>query len=314
MRSKIHCGRNKGSTIMNFIKGIVIGLGAIAPGLSGSVLLVIFGLYQKTITAISSTVKSVFSFARKLLKKEKNLKHSQEAKTIWENIKFLVPLIAGIGIGVILFSKFIDFLLNSFEMQTRFAFLGFILGSIPLFYKEVKKEGFSKRYYLIIAAAFLGGTFLFNFNRDLFPEVTNPNFLQSIVLGLAVAASYIVPGVDSAAILSALGLYNLWVSSLANLDLTVLVPAALGLVMGVLVVSFIINKLIAACYTLTFSFIFGLFLSVVPSVMNESCAVGMNAKTAISVAIMIVSFVLSLLFSNIEKFKEKRESKASKSK
>ncbi len=290
----------------NLLKGIVIGLGAIAPGLSGSVLLVIFGLYQKTITAISSTVKSAFRFIQKLIKREKNLKQSQEAATIWGNIRYLVPLVLGIGIGVIIFSKLIDYLLTAFEMQTRFAFLGFILGSIPLFYKEVKKEGFGKKYYIVIAAAFLGGTLLFNFNKDLFPEVTNPNVLQSVILGLAVAASYIVPGVDSAAILSALGLYNLWVSSLADLNLAVLIPAALGLIAGVLIVSFIINKLIAKCYTLTFSVIFGLFLSVVPSVMNESCVPAANAKTALSIAIMLVSFVLSLLFSNLEKIKEKQ--------
>ncbi len=266
----------------NFLKGIVIGLGAIAPGLSGSVLLVLFGLYQKTITAISTIFK--------------NLK---------KNLKFLVPLGAGILIGVILFSKLIDFLLNTFEMQTRFAFLGFILGSIPLFYKEVKKEGFAKKYYILIAAAFIGGTVLFNFNKDLFPEVTDPSILQSVVLGLAVAASYIVPGVDSAAILSALGLYNLWVSSLADLNLKVLIPAAAGLAAGVLVVSFIINKFIAKCYTLTFSVIFGLFLSIIPSVMNESCILGLNAKTAISIVIMIISFFLSILFGNIEKLKKK---------
>ncbi len=267
----------------NFLKGIVIGLGAIAPGLSGSVLLVIFGLYQKTITAISTIFK--------------NFK---------KNLKFLIPLGAGIVLGVIIFSKLIDYLLMTFEMQTRFAFLGFILGSIPLFYKEVKKEGFGKKYYLFIAAAFIGGTALFNFNKDLFPEITEPSMLQSVVLGLAVAASYIVPGVDSAAILSALGLYNLWVSSLADLNFTVLIPAAAGLAIGVLIVSFIINKLIAKCYTLTFSIIFGLFLSIVPSVMNESCAMGLNAKTFVSVVVFVVSLILSLLFSNIEKFRRKK--------
>ncbi len=267
----------------NFLKGIVIGLGAIAPGLSGSVLLVIFGLYQKTITAISTLFK--------------NLR---------KNLRFLIPLVAGIGIGVLFFSKLIDFLLNTFEMQTRFAFLGFILGSVPLFYKEVKKEGFGKKYYVIIAAAFLAGTFIFNFNKDLFPQVTDPTLFQSVTLGLAVAASYIVPGVDSAAILSALGLYNLWVSSLANLNFKVLIPAGAGLAIGVLVVSFIINKLIAKCYTLTFSVIFGLFISIIPDVLNESCVLGLNAKSAVSIVILVISFVLSLLFGNLEKIKGKK--------
>lgn len=263
---------------MNFLKGIVIGLGAVAPGLSGSVLLVIFGLYQKTITAISNLFKSFI-----------------------KNVKFLLPLALGILLGVVIFSKIVNFFLLTFEMQTRFAFLGFILGSIPLFYKEVKKEGFSKIYYIYIIGAFLLGSFLFNFNRNLFPQVVNPNLFQSILLGFVVSCSYIVPGIDSAAILSALGLYELWVGSLANLNFKVLLPAAIGLIIGVLLVSYLINKLISRHYTMTFSVIFGLFLSIVPSVLNNSCIIGLNVTTLVSFIILIISFTLSFLFSRINK-------------
>ncbi len=292
--------------MINFFKGIVIGLGAIAPGLSGSVLLVLFGLYQKTITAISTTVKAVFELVLGFFRNIKNLKALKGTKalnTILDNIKYLVPLVLGIGIGVLLFSKLVDFLLENYEMQTRFAFLGFIVGSLPLFYKEVKKEGFNKKYYGVMALALIGGAILFNLKEA--PDITEPNILQSMVLGLAVAASYIVPGVDSAAILSALGLYELWVSSIADLNFGVLIPAAVGLVVGVLAVSFLINKLIEKYYTLTFSIIFGMFISIIPKVLNESCVVGLNLKTAVSLGIMVACFCLSLLFSNLEKIKEK---------
>lgn len=297
--------------MVNFLKGIVIGLGAIAPGLSGSVLLVLFGLYQKTIEAISSTVKSVLGFIGKFFKNIKNLKtlkDEKETKTIWENIKYLVPLILGIGLGAVIFSKIVEYFLTNFSMQTRFTFLGLILGTLPLFYREVKKEGFSKKYYIAIAAAFAVGVFIFYFNTNLFAPISDPSFLQSIVLGLAVATSYIVPGVDSAAILSALGMYDLWVSTIANFDFTVLIPAGIGLVIGVLVVSFIINKLISKCYTLTFSVIFGLFISIIPKVLDESCYnIALNAKTVVSFVLLVVGFVLSLLFSNLDKLAEKKK-------
>ncbi len=272
------------NNMTNFLKGIVVGLGAIAPGLSGSVLLVIFGLYQKTIAAISTIFKNFV-----------------------KNLKFLIPLGCGILLGVILFSKLVDFLLDNYEMQTRFAFFGFILGSIPLFYNEVKKKGFKPKYYALVAAAFALGILLFYFNSDLFPEVTNPNFLHSILLGIVVAASYVVPGIDSAAILSALGMYDIWVSSLADLNFAVLIPAAIGLFIGVLAVSFIITKLIEKCYTITFSIIFGFFLSIIPRVLNDSSAIGLNAKTIASFVIMAVSFVLSLLFGKLEKANDKSE-------
>lgn len=266
----------------NFLKGIVIGLGAIAPGLSGSVLLVMFGLYQKTIDAISTIFKHFV-----------------------KNLKFLIPLGLGMVSGAILFSKIVKFMLGNFEMQTRFLFLGLIVGSIPLFWREVRKEGFSKKYYIPIVIAFAVGIFLFQFNRNLFPQVVDPNFFQSVILGLVVAASYIVPGVDSAAILTALGMYEVWNNAIADLNFAVLIPAAVGLGIGVLAVSFVINLLIKKCYTLTFSIIFGLFLSVVPSVIDESCVLGLNGKTAVSVVLLVVGVVASLLFSNLEQIKEK---------
>lgn len=261
----------------NFFKGIIVGIGGIAPGLSGSVLLVILGLYQKTITAIGTLFK--------------NFK---------QNVIFLFPLFLGFGVGVIIFSKIVDFLLCNFEMYTRFAFLGLVLGTIPLFYKEVKKEGFDKKYYIYIIIAASLGIILFSFNKNLFPTIVNPNIVQSVFLGIAVAGSSIVPGVDSAVILSYLGLYELYVSSIADFNLSVLIPAGFGLAIGVLVISFIINKLIKRYYTATFSIIFGLFLSIIPSVLNESCMVGFNFQTFLSFFILICGFVVSYFLGDIE--------------
>ena len=271
--------------MINFLKGIIVGIGGIAPGLSGSVLLVILGLYQKAINAIGT-----------LFKDFKN------------NVKFLFPLVLGFGVGVIIFSKIVDFLLGNYEMYTRYAFLGLVLGTIPLFYKEVKKEGFNKKYYIYIVIAAILGLSVFFFNKNLFPAVTNPNLFQSVLLGVAVAGSSIVPGVDSAVILSSLGLYELYVSSLADFNLSILIPAGFGLVIGALVISFIINKLIKRFYTATFSIIFGLFLSIIPNVLNGSCVLGWNANSVISIIICIlgfgVSYFLGDIKGNIEKFKK----------
>ena len=261
----------------NFLKGIIVGIGGIAPGLSGSVLLVILGLYQKTINAIGTIFKD-----------------------FKKNVAFLFPLFLGFGAGVIIFSKVVDFLLGNFEMYTRFAFLGLVLGTIPLFYKEVKKEGFNKKYYIVMLISALVGIALFSVNKDLFPVITNPNLLQSVLLGVAVAGSSIVPGVDSAVILSTLGLYELYVSSLANFNLSILIPAGVGLVIGVLVISFLMNKLLSKFYTITFSIIFGLFLSIIPNVLNSSCVLGFNVASVISIIIMIIGFAFSYYLGDVK--------------
>ena len=261
-----------------FLKGIAVGVGGIAPGLSGSVMLVIFGLYEKTVEAIGTIFKD--------LKK---------------NILFLVPLFMGFGVGILAFSKVVDYFLKSFELYTRFVFFGLVLGTIPLFYKEVKKKDFKNKNYFIIAGAFLLGILLFTFNKNLFPTVTNPNLFQSIVLGFSVACSTIIPGVDSATILSAFGLYELYVESVANLDLNILIPAGVGLGLGALIVSYFINKIIKKYYSITFSVIFGLFLSIIPSVLNENCTLAMNLESLIALILCILGFIVSYFFGKLKK-------------
>jgi len=208
--------------------------------------------------------------------------------------------VLGLAVGILLFSKVVDFLLTTFPFQTRYAFLGLILGTIPLFHREVRKNGFRKRYYLVIVGAAALGFFLFGFNRHLFPTVTEPNLLQSVLLGVAVAGSSIVPGVDSAAIMSAFGLYELYVSSLADFNLQILIPAAGGLIVGALAISFVMNLLIRKAYTGTFSVIFGMFLAIVPTVvMEESCTITTLPMGLMAIGFALAGMLLSLYMGDI---------------
>ncbi len=274
------------SYLKNFLKGIVVGLGAVAPGLSGSILLVIFGLYQK----IVSTVSHIFKGFKK-------------------NILFLIPIALGIGVGMVLFSKLIDIPLSHFPMQTYYAFLGLILGTIPMVLKEVRKEGFHPKYYIFSGLAFVAGAIFFLLNQGLFPDVENANLFQSLALGLAVAAAYLIPGVDSFAILSSFGLYNLWKDSLANLDFRVLLPAGVGLLIGGVLISLIFNKLLSKCYTGTYSIIFGLFLSVILNYAIKECPPpALDLRTGISVLFFLLGFAFSLAFSQLERIMGNKKS------
>lgn len=265
-----------------FLKGIVIGIGGIAPGLSGSVLMVIFGIYHKVVHAIGNIFK--------------NFK---------KNLMFLIPLFIGVGIGIVLFSKLVDYLLNAYETYTRFAFFGLIVGTIPLFWREVRKEGFSNKYYGYILVSLIIGILIFYVKKDIFEPIKNPNIFQSVFLGIAVAGSSIVPGVDSAAILSSLGLYELYVSSVAHLNMSILIPAGFGLGIGVLGISYLMSKLLAKYYTATFSIIFGLFISIVPNVLKANINIGFNMQGFLSILFMILGFCFSIYFGRIEENVEK---------
>ena len=261
----------------NYLKGIVAGLGGVAPGLSGSVLLIIMGLYQKTLDALGN----LFSDFKK-------------------NVRFLLPVVAGMFTGVLLFSKILDFFLNTYEMQTRFCFLGLIIGTVPLFYREVKKEGFSKKYYIVMLVAAIFGTAMFTMNPNGFKLIIDSIVVQSVALGVAVAATAIVPGIDPAVLLSTMGLYEAYVSALANLDMSVLAPMVVGLAGGAIEISLLMSKLFARFYTFTFSVVFGVFLSMIPNMLNETCVLGWNIQSTVSIAVMIVGFFVSFYLGDIE--------------
>lgn len=268
----------EGICMNRFFKGIIVGLGGVAPGLSGSVLLIIFGLYQKTLDALGS----LFGNLRK-------------------NLRFLLPLVAGMFCGVLLFSKLIDFFLTRYEMPTRFCFLGLILGTVPMVWKEVRKEGFSGKYWLVILLSAVVGTWVFTLNADGFPQVTAPSLLQCILLGISVAATAIIPGVDPAVFLSSLGFYEMYVRALATLDLSILLPMILGLAGGAVGISFAISTLFRWFYTGTYSVIFGIFLSMIPNMLNSSCVLSWNGVSLLSVGLTVVGFLVSYYLGDIQK-------------
>ena len=261
-----------------FLKGIVVVIGGVAPGLSGSVLLIIFGLYRATLDALGSIFRS-----------------------FKKNILFLLPLVAGMFTGVLLFSKLIHFLLNQYEMQTRFCFLGLILGTVPMIWQEVRKEGFRRRYYPVILVSAIAGTLLFTLNPNLFPQVTAPTLLHKLLLGVAVAATVIIPGVDPAVFLSTLGLYELYVAALAELELAVLLPMILGLAVGAVAISFVMSTLFRRFYTASYSVIFGIFLSMIPNMLNERCVLGFDLASVISMLLFVIGFFVSWFLGDWER-------------
>ena len=267
----------------NFLKGILCGIGGVIPGLSGSVLLVIFGLYEKTIKAIGTIFKDFKA-----------------------NLFFLIPLFCGFGLGIIGFSKVIDAALSNFEIITRFVFFGLILGTLPAFYGEVRKYGYQNKYYLMTVLAIIVGIVVFYVNGGLF-SLDGAGTVTSFVIGCVVALASIVPGLDSASTLSALGLYEVYVKALADFDIVSLVPMALGLGSFALVLSYFMNKLLDKHYTATFSFIFGLFICMAPKVITPACISALHFDISLVgyVLCVILGFVISYLFSHIEEIIDK---------
>lgn len=170
--------------IFDFFIGILLGAGAILPGVSSGVICVILGMYDKLIDAIFNLFK--------------NFK---------KNFLYLLPIGLGGIIGVFLFGNILKTLFSTFPAQTSFCFIGLILGSIPLLVKKVNSEHtFKLRYVLFTVISFILGCFLV-FLEDklhLSNNISNFSFLFLVMSGFLMAIGVVFPGVSNTLILMCL--------------------------------------------------------------------------------------------------------------
>lgn len=222
---------------LNIIKGIFIGAGAIVPGVSSGVLCVIFGIYEKLLDAVLNFFKD-----------------------IKQNIKFLFPIALGVGIGVLLFSNILNYLLYEFPLQTKSIFIGLIIGTIPSLVKEVnEKETFKPQnvIYLLIALAIGIVTVVLENKLYISSNIEDMSFMYFVMCGAIMSLGIVVPGVSSTIILMLLGVYSVYLQSIANLYFPILIPMGVGLILGSIIVMKLTKRLLEKYYGKTFYAIIG---------------------------------------------------------
>lgn len=220
----------------NVFKGVLIGAGAILPGISSGVLCVILGIYEK----ILNSVLNFFSDVK-------------------GNFKYLFPFIVGIGIGVIIFSNILEFLFYRFPIQINSIFIGLIIGTIPALLKDVnKKEKFEKKnlIFLFIALIIGIGTVILENNFNVQNNI-DINYIYLFISGFVMSLGIIIPGVSSTIILMLLGVYSTYLQSIANMYLPVLIPMGLGLILGSIIVMKLMKYLMEKYYGKIFYSIIG---------------------------------------------------------
>lgn len=225
--------------VSNFIKGIAIGAGAILPGISSGVLCVIFGLYEKLLNSV------LYFF-----------------KNVKENFKFLFPIALGGIIGVLIFSKLLNYMLYAFPLQTKSTFVGLILSTVPSLIKDVnKKKKFRLHYLLYLIGALILGL-LSVFLEKKIPVISGSsyNYFYLLFCGFMMSVGIIVPGVSSTIILMLLGVYSSYLTSVASIYLPILAPIGIGLALGCLVFMKITKYCLDHFYAETFYTIIGFTL------------------------------------------------------
>ena len=257
--------------MINFIKGIFVGIFNIIPGLSGSALLIIIGLYEKCINSIANFFK--------------NPK---------QNFLFLLPIALGIILGTYMFSNIIFFFLNKYPTELYIVFTFFILGTIPNLFKEATKNGFKKIYIIPFLLTFILGISMLFLDAENLKYTINYDFvsiLKYFLIGIILSLASIIPGISSTILLSLINLYGIYIYSISSFNLFALIPILISFTITTYFISKLINLLLKKYYGFTYFAILGFVISTIPTLSKIDIVI--NIKLIISIATGILAFFIT---------------------
>lgn len=253
--------------LLSIGKGILIGAGAILPGISSGVLCVIFRIYEKLVDSVLGLFK--------------NFK---------KNAIFLLPIVIGVLIGFFLFGSLLNSLFSSYEVECKMLFLGLILGSIPSLFKQIntkKKFRLSFLCYTFISFAF--GLFLFLLENKISHSFVSiqSNFLFLFISGFAMSAGVVIPGISSTVILMCFGTYYIYLEAISILNFSVLIPMGIGLSCGAIIflilIRFFFKNYSCKTYYSIIGFVLGSIFVLLPNRLNF-----------ISIFLLVFGFITAL--------------------
>ena len=287
--------------IKSIIKGIVIGVANIIPGVSGGTMAVSMGVYDKLIEAVTSI--------------KRNFKAS---------FLFLLPFLAGAVVGIGLLSFVVRFTLDKYPLQTAGLFIGLILGGLPVIlkkFKGAKLNFFHLLIFLIFFALIISMTLAGDHSSTAVDFAISPLMvIQLFGVGVIASATMIIPGVSGSLVMMILGFYNGIITNISNFieavlswdqaailhGLAVFIPLGLGIVFGAVLVAKIIAWLFKNAPFITYSAILGLIIAS-PIVLIIETGVS-NISTVIIITTLLTfaaGFSISFLLSRGKDGEEK---------
>ncbi|MBQ7455694.1 MAG: DUF368 domain-containing protein [Clostridia bacterium] len=251
------------------LAGVVFGMANIIPGVSGGTMAVVFGVYERLIGILSDPLRNI--------KKE------------W---KFLVTFGVGLVVGILAFGKLMHLLLESkYRSETFLFFIGVILGSIPMLFKNAFMPAKKGKITLPTALAFLAGLavmvpMVLSGSTDEAKEAAKAaasiggvnvgQILLMLLYGVVASSTMIIPGISGSFVMLLLGVYGPLIAAVSALTgpqamsaVLVLLPFGVGVVLGLVFCSKLIKFLLKKYPAVTYAAIFGFVLGSIGCVVRE---------------------------------------------
>jgi putative membrane protein len=211
------------------IAGFFVGLAELLPGISGSTVAIAFKVYEKFILFLSNLKISNFSI---------NFKKLNQVFFL----DVIIPFFIAMAISVIFASKFILFLYSEYT-NGFLIFLSFLMCSISFLIAFRLKNEFKFNMNWIIY--FLAGAIFAAMLNTISLVSNNPSFIVFVLIGFIAFSFFLLPGISGSAILLSIGVYEIIIGSIANMQLEILMPFAIGCLISLFLMPKIINHLLS---------------------------------------------------------------------
>lgn len=294
--------------LLDFLKGVCIGIANVIPGFSGGTMAVILKIYERIIGGFSDFFKHPLKVLKDLL-------------------FVILGLIVGIVIAIFTITK----LLSIFPIPTSLFFVGLIIGSIPNLFIAYKEQGKTKIVdivFFIIAIAIIIILPLLNNGNVTDIKINVWLVILMFILGAICAAAMILPGVSGSLVLMAFGYYLFLMDHISIIlksiltftfdnfinSFIIVLAFGLGAIVGIVGISKILKKLFNKYPKIIYALILGLLVAspfaIIYSIVKEYNDVIASASLlnyVFGVISMLVGAFIVLLPNIIKKKEEDNE-------
>lgn len=271
-------------TIINFFKGIAIGIAMIVPGVSGGTLALILGIYSDIIESVNGIFKH-----------------------FGKSIKTLLPILLGGLVGFLALVVPIKYGLENCPLIVITLFVGLIIGGIPTLYKKVKGHESIKGFSLsLVSIGFMvASCFLVSLITIDISTMSFGLWMYLLFAGFIIALALVMPGISGSMMLMVLGLYSSILFVIKDLmgfnnilsNLMIILPIGIGAVLGFFLISFIMGKLLKKYEIGTYFVIIGLVIGSIGSIYYLSFQEYSVTIDALNIVLSIIALVFGFLLT-----------------
>lgn len=277
-----------------FMKGIFMGIADAIPGVSGGTIALLLGIYEELITTISNIKISLFKILTK-----------NGLSVFWKkgNLGFLFPLLIGIIASLIVFVNIAQYFLDSFPLLVWSFFTGLIIATSYVIFKKI--ENFKLKEFILVIIACISLILFTKISNNEGLSSTDFSIIYIFVCALLASSAMILPGISGSLVLVILGIYEYMIESLINYNFYIISTFVIGAIIGLLLLSKILNKLFLRHKNSTFSIMLGLVIGSVVNIWPWKKYSINQASTEILILSFFLAFSAILLIVLIEKVNKK---------